>query len=286
MTDVEQQQQQHGADTDKPTRSDGTTPPPRTSWARRLVPTNRYARYLCFGTIFAVVVFVVAFLALWFTTSPIRIALTITGPEAYQTDGSAVQWKLEGAVIWGGAWGVKVLTDNKNVFDVVLRNVDTTATISTTSATDRRDELLGTTWTPQPEVWAPAKRVLQVEALSLPLWWDLSISEQARSLASLLVLCGVNATSLPAPLTSRWDLPGPHETAMVKWQVRAYRVRGLMGLPMPSTDYAPQGFSVITTQSVEDVFCRMDVKNRGKVAGHIQQLANLTARACESGKCG
>ncbi|KNE72256.1 hypothetical protein AMAG_16742 [Allomyces macrogynus ATCC 38327] len=298
MTDVEQQQQQHGAVTDKPTLSDSATPL-RTSWARRLVPTNRYARYLCFGTIFVVVIFVVAFLALWFTTRPITIVPTLARPEVYETDASPVQWKLYGTKIWPlwGWWGIKVLTRNENVFDIVLQGVDMTATISTTSTTGRREVLLGTTPSTRGEMWVPAKRTLEVKEQSFQFMWDLSIAEQARSLATLLVLCGVNATSLPAPLTSRWDLPDPSDknAALVKWYVRARRVRGLLGLPMPSTDDAPQGFWVPedepresradTWQRVEEVFCAMEVENRGKVARHIQQLANLTVRACESGMC-
>ncbi|KAJ3370494.1 hypothetical protein GGF31_004084 [Allomyces arbusculus] len=284
MTDVEQQQKHDGAENDKPTLSDGATPL-RTSWARRLVPTNRYARYLCFGMIFAVVVFVVVFLALWFTTEPIAIALTLTRPEAYQVDAVPVQWMLKGdtEIMPGqGPWGIKVWTRNDNVFDVTFEGVDMTAMLYDN---DGRNVVLGKTMSPQPEVWAPAKRKLEVQAMSsLPLVWDLSIAKQAQSLAWLLVLCGVNATSLPAPLTSRWDLPDPryNAPAMVKWQVRARRVRGLMGLPMPSTVDAPQGLSVNSPQSLNWVFCDM---NRGKVAEHIQQLVNLTVRVCESGMC-
>ncbi|KAJ3370490.1 hypothetical protein GGF31_004080 [Allomyces arbusculus] len=286
--DVEQPRTALG--TDKPAGSSSNDAPHlsdtwyRPSLADRYLPANRVVQYLCLGTVLAVIVFLITFL---------------------RSDERPIQWSREGTIVQPDdlrvpqAWVLKLYAYNKNAFKVHIEDLAVTAKFT---ARPGHDVQFGTTKNMYPPLLTVPAKQLFTNTGRMQVSWDLADHDQAMALASLLVLCGLNATSLPAPLNNAAELPTnvtADDAGFVQWYLEARRVTGLFGLDMTPPpgritywpdvggNRAAWGGSQphTTSDSIMAVVCP------GKhaldyVPSHIYQLANLTRTVCEeTGKC-
>ncbi|KNE72474.1 hypothetical protein AMAG_16518 [Allomyces macrogynus ATCC 38327] len=301
--DVEQQRT--ALATDKPAGSSSNDVPrltdtwQRKSLADRYLPANRVVRYLCLGTVLAVIVFLITFLVLWFTAKPLYFGLRITSRamQRWERDRTRVN-----AVF---PWRFEMNVFNDNAFGVEIQDL-----IVTAKFTARVGHVpFGTTNNCNPACTItslPVQARYPVAPRTYILWvgWDLADREQAAAVASLLFLCGVNATSLPSRLNNPAKLPAnvsEPDAGLVQWYLDARRVSGLFGLDMtPPPDRVQNwtevrnnkavwagGQSYGVPDSIMEVVCPESLAEpRGYVPPHILQLANLTRTVCEeTGKC-
>ncbi|KAJ3350632.1 hypothetical protein GGF32_004776 [Allomyces javanicus] len=272
--DVEKQRT--ALETNKPTNADDdahlASMQQLKSLADRYLPANRVARYLCFGAVLAVIAFLVTSLVFWFTTKPLYLYGGIVPPTNLEWDERTVQWYRNG----------------------------TTDPVITAKFTARagHDAQFGTT----KSNWNPAKPNVPLSPTPASLSMQPgSSTTRTVTLASLLVLCGVNATSLPAPLNNPAELPAnvsAPDAGLVQLYLDARRVSGWLGLDMTlpppgrielwrpnmrKVAWGGSGFRV----SIMSVVCHRNLSTpRDFVHKHILELANLTKAVCEeTGKC-
>ncbi|KNE72473.1 hypothetical protein AMAG_16517 [Allomyces macrogynus ATCC 38327] len=314
-------EQQHASlATDKPTGSDDDTrfanTPQRKSIAGRLVPANRVARYLCFGAVLAVVVFLVTSLVFWFTAKPLNLGGQIVPPTNLQSDEHTVQWYRDGTTVRARyLWEFELIASNDdNAFTVNIEDLVITAKFMARAGHDVQFGTTKSTWNStnpkMPLAPTPTSLPVRTEPLcavqryDLEIRWDLADHEQANAVASLLVLCGVNATSLPAPLNNPVKLPAnasAPDAGLMSWHFDARRVSGWLGLgitPLPGRIEPWQGmrknknravwcWTAAELRSIKDVVCPKYLSTSSDfVPMHILELANLTKTVCEeTGKC-
>ncbi|KNE72469.1 hypothetical protein AMAG_16512 [Allomyces macrogynus ATCC 38327] len=311
--DVEQQRT--ALATDKPAGSSSNDVPrltdtwQRKSLADRYLPANRVVRYLCLGTVLAVIVFLITFLVLWFTAKPLYFVLMIEPPTTWRSDERPIQWSREGTIVQTDdlrvpqSWDCRLLADNENAFNVHIEDLTITAKFT---ARPGHDVQFGTTknaYSDPQLLTVPAKQSFTTKT-GMQVRWDLADHDQAMALASLLVLCGVNATSLPAPLNNSAEPPAnvtAPDAGFVQWYLEARRVTGLFGLDMTPPpgrlaywqdvrgNRAAWGGAQPHTasDSIMEVVCPEYLPvPHDYVPSHIFQLANLTRTVCdETGKC-
>ncbi|KAJ3370488.1 hypothetical protein GGF31_004078 [Allomyces arbusculus] len=281
--------------------------------ASRFVPTNRVARYLCLAAVLSVIVFLVTSLVFWFTTKPLYLINAIVPPTNLQWDERAVQWYRNGTAVRAiSLWDCVLFAVNDNAFPVNIEDLVITAKFTARAGHDVQFGTTRSNWNPaNPNVplsptpaalsMQPGSSTKNIYTYSLPIGWDLADHEQANAVASLLVLCGVNSTSLPAPLNNPAELPvnaSAPDAGIVRWYLEARRVSGWLGLDMtlpppgrieywrPNMGKVAWGGSGVSP-SIMDVVCHRNLSTpRDFVHKHILELANLTRAVCEeTGKC-
>ncbi|KAJ3370497.1 hypothetical protein GGF31_004087 [Allomyces arbusculus] len=293
--------QLHNAVPDKPASGDADAQP-RKNLVHRVIPASRGARFLCIGTVLVVLVLLITFLAFWFSADALFIVPVLrTAIPGKNVD--PAQWTRDGTVIRSVPhWVIDMSVENRNKFAMTIEDLAVTAKFATR---ENRNVLFGKPTAQQSRVTVhvPAKEEIDVK-IELDVHWDLADHEQANALASLLVLCGISASSLPAPLNVSDELPDfdRPEPAIVKWDLDARKVTGFLGLEMTpppgeivvgdQVHRAASGWAGRARVFPEDwiafAVCPYSIANARTAAPseHIVRLANLTMQACEeTGKC-
>ncbi|KAJ3370483.1 hypothetical protein GGF31_004073 [Allomyces arbusculus] len=307
--DVEQPRTALG--TDKPASSSSNGVPrltdtwQRKSLADRYLPANRVVRYLCLGTVLAVIVFLITFLVLWFTAKPLYFVLKIVPPTTWRTDERPIHWSREGTIVQHddfrvfSSWGLKLYAKNENAFNVHIEVLTVTAKFTMRTGRDVQFSTTTFNYSDYALLNVHAKQSFTTKS-NIQVNWDLADHDQAMALASLLVLCGVNATSLPAPLNNPAELPTnvtAPDAGFVQWYFPE-NLTGLFGLDMTPPPgrlaYWPdvRGNRAAwggtqphaASDSIMEVMCPEHFIPY--VPSHIFQLANVTRTVCEeTGKC-
>ncbi|KNE72481.1 hypothetical protein AMAG_16525 [Allomyces macrogynus ATCC 38327] len=300
-SDVERQP--HNAVPDKPAPGNADAQP-RKNLAHRVIPASRGARFLCIGTILVVLVLLITFLAFWFSADALFIVpvlrTTIPGKNV-----DPAQWTRDGTVIRSVPnWIIDMSVENRNKFAMTIEDLGVTAKFVTR---ENRTVLFGKSITRQSRVTVhvPAKEETKLK-IELDVHWDLSDREQAYALKSLLVLCGVSASNVPAAPNVPDELPDftgskSPPPGFMKWEMGARKVTGFLGLGMTpppgelvvwdQVHGAASGWGGRSPNAQEDwimvAVCPWLMGNRTATPPQdIVRLAILTMQACkETEKC-